>query len=221
MRRMARALCVVAAVLLLAAQAWAVPALSVGQKNFERGRRADLNSQPEVAKEYFTKAAEAFTALFAERNAKGQSSFASELTMGGISLFKAGRLEEGASILEQTLDQNPDNYEAAVYAAMARARLGQTDRALALLDRYPVSAGQYQFTGPLRDIQSRLRLGKISSQDAANELEAAQLDQDRWNISHSLNLDIPFQDKCGASFWWRYADAPCQTDTKPGGNALW
>lgn len=220
MRRMARALCVVAAVLLLAAQAWAAPSLAVGQKNFERGRRADLNDQP-GAQESFAKAADAFSALFAERTAGGKAIFGAELTMGGISLFKAGRLEEGATILEQALDQNPDNYEAAVYAAMARARLGQTDRALALLDRYPVGASQRRFTDNLHDIQSRLKLGRITPQAASAELEAAQKDQDRWNISHSLNMDIPFQDKCGGSYWWRYADAPCQTDTKPGGNALW
>lgn len=220
MRRVARTLCVLAAVLLLAAQAWAASSLAVGQKNFERGRRADLNDQP-GAQESFAKAADAFSALFAERNAKGQSSFASELTMSGISLFKAGRLEQGAQTLEQVLDQNPDNYEAAVYAAMARARLGQTDRALALLDRYPVSASQRRFTDNLHDIQSRLKLGRITPQAASAELEAAQKDQDRWNLSHSLNMDIPFQDKCGGSYWWRYADAPCESTTKPSGNALW
>lgn len=220
MRRMARALCVLAAALLLATQVWAAPPLAVGQKNFERGRRADLNGQP-GAQESFAKAADAFTALFAERTAGGKAIFGAELTMGGISLFKAGRLEEGAAILEQALDQNPDNYEAAVYAAMARARLGQTDRALALLDRYPVSAGQYQFTGPLRDIQSRLKLGRITPQAASAELEAAQKSQDRWNLAHSLNMDIPFQDKCGGSYWWRYADAPCEATSKPSGNPLW
>lgn len=221
MRRGTLVLCLLFGLLLVAVQALAAPSLSVGQKNFERARRAERNGQVEAAKEYFTKAADAFTALFAERNAAGKDLYGSEQTMAGIALFKAGRLEEGAQALEQALDKDPNNYEAAVYAAMARARLGQTDRALALLDRYPVSAGQYQFTAPLRDIQSRLKLGKTSPQDAANELEAAQLTQDNWNITHSLNLDIPFQDKCGGAYWWRYADAPCDPNIKPGGNALW
>lgn len=221
MRRGTLVLCLLCGLLLVAAQAWAAPSLAVGQKNFERARRADRNGQLDAAKDYFTKAADAFSALFAERNAANKDIYGSERTMAGISLFKAGRLEEGAQVLEQALDKDPDNYEAAVYAAMARARLGQTDRALALLERYPVSAGQYQFTASLRDIENRLRLGRTGPQDASNELEAAQLAQDNWNIAHSLNLDIPFQDKCGGSYWWRYADAPCEPTTKPGGNALW
>jgi tetratricopeptide (TPR) repeat protein len=221
MRRAALTLCVLVGVLLLAGQVLAATTLSVGRKNFERARRADLNGRVDEGREYFAKAADAFSELFAQRDAEGHDVFASELTMGGISLFKAGRLEEGAQVLEQVLDKNPDNYEAAIYAAMARARLGQTDRALALLGRYPVTAGQRRFTDVMHAIQARLRLGRISPQDAANELEDAQRDQDRWNIAHSLNLDIPFQDKCGASFWWRYADTPCNASAKPAGGVVW
>lgn len=213
-------LCVLAAVLLLASQGQTAPYLAVGQKNFERGRRAELNGQP-GAQEFFIKAADAFRALFAERNAKGQSRFASELTMSGISLFKASLLEESAQTLEQVLDQNHDNYEAAVYASMARARLGQTDRTLALLERYPMSASQRRFTDNLHDIQGRLKLGRITPQAASAELETAQKDQDRWNLSHSLGMGIPFQDKCSGSYWWRYADAPCEPTTKISGDALW
>jgi hypothetical protein len=132
-----------------------------------------------------------------------------------------GRLHHVAVALVKALFGRRLRQDQAGDAARARARLGQTDRALALLGRYPVTAGQRRFTDVMHAIQARLRLGRISPQDAANELEDAQRDQDRWNIAHSLNLDIPFQDKCGASFWWRYADTPCNASAKPAGGVVW
>lgn len=133
-----------------------------GEKNFERGRAAELRRDFTKAEEYFTTAAHAFDKHFAKKDAANKDSRPSHLVMAGICYTRIGRFEDGLHVLEQCIEAK-DIPDAFLHAGYAAAKLGMTEKAITHWKNYPDWAGQRVIANTLKN-----QLKKISTEDKPN-----------------------------------------------------
>lgn len=146
-----------------------------GEKNFERGRAAELRGDFGKAEEYFRVGAEGFDAHFA----KGGVSKPSHLVMAGICYTRIGRNEDALDVLDRAMGAK-DIPDAFLHAGYAAARLGDRDAAVRYWSGYPAWADQRFIAETLKEQIAALQGG--SDVEAVCEAVAKAVHrQDREN----------------------------------------
>ena len=159
-----------------------------GEKNFERGRAAELRQDFSKAEEYFTTAASAFDEHFAKKSNADKESRPSHLVMAGICYTRIGRYEDGLRVLNQCIEAKeiPDAFLHAGYAA---AKLGMADKAVSYWQNYPDWAGQRVISKALKKHIKVIRSTDSPDLQAICESVAqAVFEQDKTNAK-----DRPFR----------------------------
>lgn len=151
-----------------------------GEKNFERGRSAELRRDFVKAEEYFTTAAFAFDEHFAKKNAASKDSRVSHLVMAGICYTRIGRFEDGLRVLEQCIEAK-DIPDAFLHAGYAAAKLGMTEKAITHWENYPDWAGQRIIANTLKDQLKMIRTEDANLQAACEAVAKAVQKQDKMN----------------------------------------
>ncbi|MFH1914753.1 MAG: hypothetical protein ABIK45_10820 [Pseudomonadota bacterium] len=153
-----------------------------GQRNFERGRAAELRGDFAVAEACFRRGALAYDEHFATLDRTGREARPSDLTMAGICHVRVGRNEDGLRLLRHALAAR-DIPDAWLHAGYAAARLGDRESATELWSNYPDWAGQPVIAKTLkalvRDIGDDADSGDLGA--ACEAIAKAVLAQDREN----------------------------------------
>ena len=128
----------------------------VGEKNFDRARRAEVRREFDKAQARFMDAAQGFDDHLARWKAEGKEVKPSHLIMAGISYVRIGRNEDALAVLKKALEYReiPDGFLHAGYAA---AKLGDAGLAEKLWSQYPDWASQHQVAKALKAAVETLR----------------------------------------------------------------
>jgi len=152
-----------------------------GEKNFERGRAAELRRDFAKAEEYFTTAAHAFDEHFAKKNATNEDIRPSHLVMAGICYTRIGRFEDGLQALEQCIEAK-DIPDAFLHAGYAAAKLGMANKAVRHWKDYPDWAGQRVIANTLKEQIKAIRSSETPDlQSACEAVAKAVQNQDKTN----------------------------------------
>nr|WP_321512922.1 hypothetical protein [uncultured Pseudodesulfovibrio sp.] len=152
-----------------------------GEKNFERGRAAELRRDFKKAEDYFTIAAQAFDEHFTKKAAAGKDTRTSHLVMAGICYTRIGRFEDGLRILEQCIETK-DIPDAFLHAGYAAAKLGLAEKAVSHWKSFPDWAGQRVIANALKEQVKAIRSSeKPDLQGACEAVAKAVQEQDKVN----------------------------------------
>ncbi|WP_285907731.1 hypothetical protein [Pseudodesulfovibrio pelocollis] len=151
-----------------------------GQRNFERGRGAELRGDFAVAEACFGRGALAYDEHLAALDREGREARPSDLTMAGICLVRVGRNADGLRLLRRALAAR-DIPDAWLHAGYAAARLGDREGAAELWSRYPDWAGQPVIARTLKTLVRDIKDGDGDLGAACEAIARAVLDQDREN----------------------------------------
>ncbi len=114
-----------------------VPLSSKGERNYDRGMRAELRRDFAKAEEYFTAGADNFRNHMTIKNKKGQEPLVRHLVMGGICCTRVGRYQEALDMLDRALARRDDVPDAWLHAGYAAAKLGDREKAVKFWSKYP------------------------------------------------------------------------------------
>ncbi|WP_147820105.1 hypothetical protein [Salidesulfovibrio onnuriiensis] len=203
---------ILSAALLFAAPALATPPGVVGQRNFQRGLRAEwANKDAARAKEYYTTAAKAFRELMEENRKDGTSTRTSRLVMAGICQFKAGMYADAAATMQVAGAMDAHIWEAWLYGGLAKAMQDDAEGALNMWKRFPQNAFQRKLNPVIGAQVAALEAGETTPRDAAEAVLKAEAEQFRWNYySPGGRNNLAPPDQCDGRFWWRYFFEPCE-----------
>jgi len=151
----------------------------IGQRNFERGRAAELRGDFSEAEACFRRGAQAYDEHLSALARSGREAFPSDLTMAGICHVRIGRNEEGLRLLRRALAAR-DIPDAWLHAGYAAARLGDREGAADLWSGYPAWADQPVIAKTLKALSHEVRNGGDLAA-ACESVARAVLAQDREN----------------------------------------
>jgi tetratricopeptide (TPR) repeat protein len=112
-----------------------------GERNFERGRAAELRRDFKAAEKYFQIAADAFDEHIAKKEMTGQEVGTSHLVMAGICYTRLGRNHDALRVLDECIERR-DIPDAFLHAGYAAAKLGDAERTMTYWKEYPSWADQ-------------------------------------------------------------------------------
>lgn len=163
-----------------------IPPSRKAEKNFWRGRDAEMRADFDGARQCFQLAAEAFDEDLSAKATKGDDVRPSHLVMAGICYTRLGRNEDALKVLDQciALKEIPDAFLHAGYAA---AKLGRTDQAADYWSRYPKWIEQPVIHTALKDQLACIRGSDACDLQAACEAVAKAVhrqDKENRKASH-------------------------------------
>ncbi|WP_147818725.1 hypothetical protein [Salidesulfovibrio onnuriiensis] len=162
-----------------------VPPSGKGERNFDRGMRAELRRDFAEAEQYFSAGADNFAEHLALKDAKGQEPLVRHLVMGGICCTRIGRNREALAWLDRALALRDDVPDAWLNAGYAAAKLGDADRAAGYWSRYPQWSEERIVAEALKQAVRQLKTAEQPDLQAACEAVAqASFSQMRHN--HAL-----------------------------------
>lgn len=164
-----------------------------GEKNFERGRSAELRGDFAKAEEYFGIAADAFDEHFGSKGESGARP--SHLVMAGICYVRIGRNEDALQMFDRcvSLKEIPDAFLHAGYAA---AKMGDAQKAMEYWKRYPAWYEQRIMHDVLTEQLSSLEQAEaVDLEGACEAIAQAVRQQDKYNENQKRmkrgNQDYP------------------------------
>lgn len=200
---------------LLAAPSHALSPTRVGNKNFERGWSMLIHGDRDGANEQFVTGAKAFAEALGEDPRSSYTDFTSNLTKAGMTFYYAGRYQEAVEVMGEVYGKDNRVWEAPIYAALAYAAMGDRENTLEWLKKYRESlATQYIISNAVVEQEKALADG-VDIAAVAKELDDAVVQQ-FWSNTGQKQSAMG-NEKCGSSFWWRYAFKPCAKGRFVGG----
>lgn len=165
-----------------------VPPSNKGERNFDRGMRAELRRDFAKAKNYFTAGADNFIEHLALKKRKGQEPLVRHLVMGGVCCTRIGRNQEALDMLDQAIALRDDIPDAWLNAGYAAAKLGDANRAIGYWTAYPEWSEERMVSAALKQVVDELKSkGSPDLQTACETVAAAVFSQMRYN--HALPPD--------------------------------
>ena len=181
-----------------------------GQKSFERGYDAYVSRQLDTARRHFVKSADAFQAAMATKPMPRTMRFEAALTQAGFSFYMAGRYEDSLNAMKLAAASNKRIWEARIFSAMAHARLGDDQSALAAIGAYFDTAPSQSILSQAAERQAELlERGEAHLPGVAQALENG-LHRQLLRNTRFHQRPSAFKDRCNGAFWWRYNDRPCR-----------
>jgi len=153
-----------------------------GERNFERGRAAELRRDFKAAEKYFRVAANAFNEHIAKKKKGGHEVRPSHLVMAGICYARIGRYKNSLRALDECIERK-DIPDAFLHAGYAAAKLGDAGRTVGYWTAYPSWADQRIIANVLKEQIKSIRSQETPDLQVACEAVAqAILSQDHENI---------------------------------------
>lgn len=164
-----------------------VPLSKKGERNFDRGMRAELRRDFDKAREYFTTGADNFSKHLSMKDSKGQEPLIRHLVMGGICSTRIGRNEQALAWLDRAIALRDDVPDAWLNAGYAAAKLGDTDKTIQYWSNYPEWSEERIVAAALKKAILQLRSTTPDLQAACESVAQAVFSQMRHN--HALPRD--------------------------------
>jgi len=182
----------------------------MGQRSFERAWNAFISKRDADAKEYFLKAADAYGLALDENPPSRTTMFPSSLTMAGISGYYAGRYDLSVEAMGMAIEKDDSIWEAYIYTAMSKARLGDKPGTIDFLEQYlRANPGQSILSNEVQKQLTDLQTDSGTLDKAAPALENAAFRQFSNNFTFVNRTANDPAGMCDGTYWWRFNKAPC------------
>lgn len=201
----------IAAVLIVvvsASSAFAWRSVRTGQKNFERAWSAYILNRPDMAKQYYARAADAFGEALAENPPSRSAMFASNLTMAGMSLYHVGRYQEAVAAMDKAASKDTRNWEAYLFKGLSYAAMDNKAEAIKAFTAFvQCSSGESIISNEVSKQLVNLETDSGSLGKAAAAIGAASDEQYHANFNRQTPSST--NEECNGTYWWRYNREPC------------